>query len=81
MMYSIQAQISGQFSLLRSRYGGISVGGELPVLAVEPKAIQGVAAQLGRLLNVTGVRSGDWVAFCLFVSSASFAGDFTSRPV
>lgn len=49
------------------------------MLAVEPKAIQGVAAQLGRLLNVTGVRSGDRVAFCLFVSSASFAGNFTSR--
>lgn len=38
-----------------SRYGGISVGGQLPVLDVQPKTIQNVAAQLGRLLNVTGV--------------------------
>lgn len=37
------------------RYGGISVGGQLPVLELQPQAIQDVAAQLGRLLNVTGV--------------------------
>uniref|UniRef100_A0A671UI51 ATP-binding cassette, sub-family A (ABC1), member 4a n=1 Tax=Sparus aurata TaxID=8175 RepID=A0A671UI51_SPAAU len=40
--------------LIRTRYGGISVGGQLPVLDVQPKTIQNVAAQLGRLLNVTG---------------------------
>uniref|UniRef100_A0A8D2ZG77 P-type phospholipid transporter n=1 Tax=Scophthalmus maximus TaxID=52904 RepID=A0A8D2ZG77_SCOMX len=38
-----------------SRYGGISVGGQLPVLELQPKTIQDVAAQLGRLLNVTGM--------------------------
>lgn len=38
-----------------SRYGGVSVGGQLPVLELQPKTIQDVAAQLGRLLNVTGV--------------------------
>lgn len=37
------------------RYGGISVGGRLPVLNVDPKTIQNAAAQIGRLLNVTGV--------------------------
>uniref|UniRef100_A0A8C4NXX6 P-type phospholipid transporter n=1 Tax=Dicentrarchus labrax TaxID=13489 RepID=A0A8C4NXX6_DICLA len=36
------------------RYGGISVGGQLPVLVLQPRTIQDVAAQLGRLLNVTG---------------------------
>uniref|UniRef100_A0A8C7Q917 ATP-binding cassette, sub-family A (ABC1), member 4a n=1 Tax=Oncorhynchus mykiss TaxID=8022 RepID=A0A8C7Q917_ONCMY len=41
---------------LSSRYGGISVGGQLPVLDVDPKTIQDAASQLGRLLNVTGVR-------------------------
>lgn len=35
------------------------------MLAVEPKAIQGVAVQLGRLLNVTGVRA---TAFCRLLS-------------
>lgn len=38
------------------RYGGISVGGQLPVLELQPQTIQDVAAQMGRLLNVTGVR-------------------------
>uniref|UniRef100_A0A8C9R6I7 ATP binding cassette subfamily A member 4 n=1 Tax=Scleropages formosus TaxID=113540 RepID=A0A8C9R6I7_SCLFO len=36
------------------RYGGISVGGQLPVLDVDPKSIQDVLAQLGRMLNITG---------------------------
>uniref|UniRef100_A0A672SD77 Retinal-specific ATP-binding cassette transporter-like n=1 Tax=Sinocyclocheilus grahami TaxID=75366 RepID=A0A672SD77_SINGR len=43
-------------NLIRTRYGGISVGGRLPVLDVDPKTIQNAAAQLGRLLNVTGGR-------------------------
>lgn len=37
------------------RYGGISVGGQLPVLELQPQSIKNVAAQLGQLLNVTGV--------------------------
>lgn len=37
------------------RYGGISVGGQLPVLTLQPQTIQDVAAQLGQILNVTGV--------------------------
>lgn len=44
------------------RYGGISVGGQLPVLTLQPQTIQEVAAQLGQLLNVTGVRSQNWCA-------------------
>lgn len=39
------------------RYGGISVGGQLPVLELQPQTIKDVATQMGRLLNVTGVRS------------------------
>lgn len=42
-------------SALLFRYGGISVGGRLPVLDLDPKTIQNAASQLGRLLNVTGV--------------------------
>lgn len=38
------------------RYGGISVGGQLPVLELQPQTIKDVATQMGRLLNVTGVR-------------------------
>uniref|UniRef100_A0A8C4I740 P-type phospholipid transporter n=1 Tax=Dicentrarchus labrax TaxID=13489 RepID=A0A8C4I740_DICLA len=50
------------------RYGGISVGGQLPVLVLQPRTIQDVAAQLGRLLNVTGVclqNSTFWHCICL----------------
>lgn len=39
------------------RYGGISVGGQLPVLELQPQTIKDVATQMGQLLNVTGVRS------------------------
>ena len=52
---------------LVSRYGGISVGGQLPVLDVQPKTIQDVASQLGRLLNVTGVRFGVCVSVSVCV--------------
>uniref|UniRef100_A0A8C9STH1 P-type phospholipid transporter n=1 Tax=Scleropages formosus TaxID=113540 RepID=A0A8C9STH1_SCLFO len=36
------------------RYGGISVGGHLPVLVLDPKAVQDILIQMGRMLNVTG---------------------------
>lgn len=42
----------GVFSL---RYGGLSFGGQLPILEVEPTDIQRVFRQLGRMFNVTGV--------------------------
>uniref|UniRef100_A0A3Q1JG90 P-type phospholipid transporter n=1 Tax=Anabas testudineus TaxID=64144 RepID=A0A3Q1JG90_ANATE len=42
-------------SLIRTRYGGLSVGGQLPILDVNPKDIQNVFHQLGRMLNITGV--------------------------
>lgn len=37
------------------RYGGLSVGGQLPILDVDPKDIHNVFRQLGRMLNITGV--------------------------
>ena len=37
------------------RYGGLSVGGQLPILDVNPKDIQAVFRQLGQILNITGV--------------------------
>uniref|UniRef100_A0A3P8P777 P-type phospholipid transporter n=1 Tax=Astatotilapia calliptera TaxID=8154 RepID=A0A3P8P777_ASTCA len=42
-------------SLIRTRYGGLSVGGQLPILDVDPKDIRNVFHQLGRMLNITGV--------------------------
>uniref|UniRef100_A0A674BXB8 P-type phospholipid transporter n=1 Tax=Salmo trutta TaxID=8032 RepID=A0A674BXB8_SALTR len=42
-------------SLIRQRYGGLSVGGQLPILEVSPKQIQDTLSQLMKMLNVTGV--------------------------
>uniref|UniRef100_A0A8C1B8P0 P-type phospholipid transporter n=1 Tax=Cyprinus carpio carpio TaxID=630221 RepID=A0A8C1B8P0_CYPCA len=51
----IRTSLKSKYWVNEQRYGGISVGGRLPVLDVDPKTIQNAAAQLGRLLNVTGV--------------------------
>ncbi|XP_069554079.1 retinal-specific phospholipid-transporting ATPase ABCA4a isoform X2 [Brachyistius frenatus] len=50
----IRTSLKSKYWVNEQRYGGISVGGQLPVLELDPKTIQDVAAQLGRLLNVTG---------------------------
>uniref|UniRef100_A0A3Q3NRF5 ATP-binding cassette, sub-family A (ABC1), member 4a n=1 Tax=Labrus bergylta TaxID=56723 RepID=A0A3Q3NRF5_9LABR len=50
----IRTSLKSKYWVNEQRYGGISVGGQLPVLDLQPKTIQDVAAQLGRLLNVTG---------------------------
>lgn len=39
------------------RYGGLSFGGQLPILEVEPTDIRRVFRQLGRMFNITGVNS------------------------
>uniref|UniRef100_A0A8C2KSS4 P-type phospholipid transporter n=1 Tax=Cyprinus carpio TaxID=7962 RepID=A0A8C2KSS4_CYPCA len=52
----IRTSLKSKYWVNEQRYGGISVGGLLPVLDVDPKAIQNAAAQLGHLLNVTGGR-------------------------
>ncbi|XP_039982421.1 retinal-specific phospholipid-transporting ATPase ABCA4a [Xiphias gladius] len=50
----IRTSLKSKYWVNEQRYGGISVGGQLPVLGLQPKTIQDAAAQLGRLLNVTG---------------------------
>ncbi|CAJ1081870.1 retinal-specific phospholipid-transporting ATPase ABCA4a [Xyrichtys novacula] len=50
----IRTSLKSKYWVNEQRYGGISVGGQLPVLNLQPKTIQDVAAQLGRLLNITG---------------------------
>lgn len=41
---------------LFTRYGGISVGGRLPVLHVSGDQIVDFLSDLGQMMNVTGVR-------------------------
>ncbi|XP_008296944.1 retinal-specific ATP-binding cassette transporter-like [Stegastes partitus] len=50
----IRTSLKSKYWVNEQRYGGISVGGQLPLLDLQPKTIQDFAAQLGRLLNVTG---------------------------
>ncbi|KAM8882220.1 retinal-specific phospholipid-transporting ATPase ABCA4a isoform 2-T2 [Synchiropus picturatus] len=50
----IRTSLKSKYWVNEQRYGGISVGGQLPVLQVQPKTIRDVAGQLGQLLNVTG---------------------------
>lgn len=49
--------LDAEFKLCLSvlRYGGLSVGGQLPILDVDPGDIQSVFYQLGRMLNVSAV--------------------------
>uniref|UniRef100_A0A7N5ZWK4 P-type phospholipid transporter n=1 Tax=Anabas testudineus TaxID=64144 RepID=A0A7N5ZWK4_ANATE len=50
----IRTSLKSKYWVNEQRYGGISVGGQLPVLELQPETIWRVAAQLGQLLNVTG---------------------------
>uniref|UniRef100_H3CTK4 ATP-binding cassette, sub-family A (ABC1), member 4a n=1 Tax=Tetraodon nigroviridis TaxID=99883 RepID=H3CTK4_TETNG len=49
----IRTSLKSKYWVNEQRYGGISAGGQLPVVTLQPQTIQDVAAQLG-LLNVTG---------------------------
>ncbi|XP_047205480.1 retinal-specific phospholipid-transporting ATPase ABCA4a isoform X1 [Girardinichthys multiradiatus] len=50
----IRTSLKSKYWVNEQRYGGISVGGQLPVLGVQPKTLQELATQLGQLLNLTG---------------------------
>lgn len=45
------------------RYGGISIGGKLPVLPINGEALAEFLSHLGQMMNVSGVckQPGDWV--------------------
>ncbi|KAG7487527.1 hypothetical protein MATL_G00024490 [Megalops atlanticus] len=52
----IKSSLKSKYWVNEQRYGGISVGGQLPVLDVDPRTIRNVVTDLGRLLNITGGR-------------------------
>uniref|UniRef100_A0AAQ4R8J7 P-type phospholipid transporter n=1 Tax=Gasterosteus aculeatus aculeatus TaxID=481459 RepID=A0AAQ4R8J7_GASAC len=64
-------------SLIRTRYGGLSVGGQLPILDVDPKDIQHFFRQLGQMLNITAVlvwyNNKGWHAMVAFMNVANNA--------
>ncbi|XP_036941074.1 retinal-specific phospholipid-transporting ATPase ABCA4-like [Acanthopagrus latus] len=49
----IRTSLKSKYWVNEQRYGGLSVGGQLPILDVNPKDIQAVFHQLGRMLNIT----------------------------
>ncbi|XP_075953776.1 retinal-specific phospholipid-transporting ATPase ABCA4-like isoform X3 [Anarhichas minor] len=55
----IKTSLKSKYWVNEQRYGGLSVGGQLPILDVNPRDIQNVFSQLGRMLNITaGYYSG-----------------------
>nr|XP_046264870.1 retinal-specific phospholipid-transporting ATPase ABCA4-like [Scatophagus argus]XP_046264871.1 retinal-specific phospholipid-transporting ATPase ABCA4-like [Scatophagus argus] len=52
----IRTSLKSKYWVNEQRYGGLSVGGQLPILDVKPKDIQDVFHQLGRMLNITAGR-------------------------
>uniref|UniRef100_A0A096MH45 P-type phospholipid transporter n=1 Tax=Poecilia formosa TaxID=48698 RepID=A0A096MH45_POEFO len=50
----IRTSLKSKYWVNEQRYGGLSVGGQLPVLDVDPRDIQNVFRQLGQMLNITG---------------------------
>ncbi|XP_074544605.1 retinal-specific phospholipid-transporting ATPase ABCA4-like [Halichoeres trimaculatus] len=58
----IRASLKSKYWVNEQRYGGLSVGGQLPILDVNPQDIQNFFKDLGRMLNITG---GDYSALAL----------------
>ncbi|XP_035270491.1 retinal-specific phospholipid-transporting ATPase ABCA4-like [Anguilla anguilla] len=52
----IKSSLKSKYWVNELRYGGISVGGQLPVLDVDPRTIRSVLTDMGRLFNITGGR-------------------------
>uniref|UniRef100_A0A3B4Y393 P-type phospholipid transporter n=1 Tax=Seriola lalandi dorsalis TaxID=1841481 RepID=A0A3B4Y393_SERLL len=50
----IRTSLKSKYWVNEQRYGGLSVGGQLPILDVNPTDIQSVFHQLGQMLNITG---------------------------
>ncbi|XP_062844042.1 retinal-specific phospholipid-transporting ATPase ABCA4 isoform X2 [Trichomycterus rosablanca] len=50
----IKTSLKSKYWVNEQRYGGLSVGGKLPVLDVDPKDLQKVLNQLSYIMNITG---------------------------
>ncbi|XP_047446367.1 retinal-specific phospholipid-transporting ATPase ABCA4-like isoform X2 [Mugil cephalus] len=50
----IRTSLKSKYWVNEQRYGGLSIGGQLPILDVDPKDIQRFFHQLGQMLNITG---------------------------
>nr|XP_008522837.1 PREDICTED: retinal-specific ATP-binding cassette transporter [Equus przewalskii] len=50
----IQSGLKSKFWVNEQRYGGISIGGKLPVLPITGEALVGFLSDLGQMMNVSG---------------------------
>uniref|UniRef100_A0A672P7E8 ATP binding cassette subfamily A member 4 n=1 Tax=Sinocyclocheilus grahami TaxID=75366 RepID=A0A672P7E8_SINGR len=71
----IKTSLKSKYWVNEQRYGGLSVGGQLPILDVDPEEIRAVFSQLGRMMNITGVwyNNKGWHAMVSFMNVANNA--------
>ncbi|XP_037682529.1 retinal-specific phospholipid-transporting ATPase ABCA4 isoform X2 [Choloepus didactylus] len=50
----IRSSLKSKFWVNEQRYGGISIGGKLPVLPITGEAVVGFLSDLGQIMNVSG---------------------------
>ncbi|KAF5880153.1 retinal-specific ATP-binding cassette transporter-like isoform X2, partial [Clarias magur] len=50
----IKTSLKSKYWVNEQRYGGLSVGGQLPVVDVDPVTIKNFLYQLGNMMNITG---------------------------
>ncbi|XP_072430717.1 retinal-specific phospholipid-transporting ATPase ABCA4 isoform X2 [Chiloscyllium punctatum] len=71
----IKNSMKSKYWVNEQRYGGISIGGKLPVLHIDHKQIDVFFTKLGRMFNVTGVwfNNKGWHAIVAFMNVANNA--------
>uniref|UniRef100_A0A8C1ZYM3 P-type phospholipid transporter n=1 Tax=Cyprinus carpio TaxID=7962 RepID=A0A8C1ZYM3_CYPCA len=71
----IKTSLKSKYWVNEQRYGGLSVGGQLPILDVDPEEIQAIFSQLGQMMNITGVwyNNKGWHAMVSFMNIANNA--------
>uniref|UniRef100_A0A7N6A402 P-type phospholipid transporter n=1 Tax=Anabas testudineus TaxID=64144 RepID=A0A7N6A402_ANATE len=70
----IRTSLKSKYWVNEQRYGGLSVGGQLPILDVNPKDIQNVFHQLGRMTVIGKIRSINcWHAMVAYMNVANNA--------
>uniref|UniRef100_A0A673G6R2 ABC transporter domain-containing protein n=1 Tax=Sinocyclocheilus rhinocerous TaxID=307959 RepID=A0A673G6R2_9TELE len=65
----IKTDLKSKYWVNEQRYGGLSVGGQLPILDVDPEEIRAVFSQLGRMMNITGSVMNELETFLHYMES------------
>uniref|UniRef100_A0A671S349 P-type phospholipid transporter n=1 Tax=Sinocyclocheilus anshuiensis TaxID=1608454 RepID=A0A671S349_9TELE len=65
----IKTSLKSKYWVNEQRYGGLSVGAQLPILDVDPEEIRAVFSQLGRMMNITGSVMNELETFLHYMES------------